>query len=139
MVTYVVDTSVLTRLGQEPVLTRLTAIGTYNCRVTIASVLEMGYTARTAEEHRQIVDTLHSTFTVVITSPWAQEHAVEMQQIMAVGGEHRSARLADLLIAATALQLDATVLHYDHDFDTVAKHTGQPCEWIALPGSLDRS
>lgn len=134
---YVLDTSVLSRLHQQPVLVRISEIGTYNCWVAIPSVLEMGFSARNASEHAKIVDQLNSTFTVVSASPWAQEYAVQMQGSMAVTANHRSARVADLLIAATAMQLDATVLHYDHDFDVVAKETGQRCEWVAPPGSLD--
>ncbi len=32
-------------------------------------------------------------------------------------------KVADLLVAAAAHQADAGVLHYDHDFDTLAQHT----------------
>lgn len=137
MVIYVVDTSVLARLHQKPVLTRVTEIGTHNCRVAIPSVLEMGFSARNFTEHTKITDMLNSTFTVVPASPWTQDYAVQMQSSMAAGGAHRSARVADLLIAATAMQLNATVLHYDRDFDAVAKLTGSRCEWVAPPGSLD--
>lgn len=137
MVSYVADTSVLTRLGQSAVFARLAQIGTYRIRVPAVCVLEMGFTARNEAEHRRIVDMLNSGFTVLTASPWAQEHAIEMQRLLAVSGQHRSARLGDLLVAASALQADATVLHYDRDFDTVARVTGQPCEWVAPAGSLD--
>jgi hypothetical protein len=30
----------------------------------------------------------------------------------------------------------ATVLHYDEDYDRIAKVTGQPVEWVASKGSL---
>ena len=42
----------------------------------------------------------------------------------------------DLVIAATAEAHGATVLHYDADYDRIAKVTGQPTEWIAERGSL---
>ena len=29
------------------------------------------------------------------------------------------------------------MLHYDQDFDKVAKVTGQPCEWVVPAGSID--
>jgi hypothetical protein len=30
-----------------------------------------------------------------------------------------------------------TMLHYDADFDLIASVTGQPCEWVVPPGSVD--
>jgi hypothetical protein len=42
----------------------------------------------------------------------------------------------DLLIAATAELNRLVVLHYDRDFDTVARATGQPAAWVANPGSV---
>ena len=43
----------------------------------------------------------------------------------------------DLLIAAIAALNDAILLHYDKHFDTVARVTGQPMEWLARRGTLD--
>jgi predicted nuclease of predicted toxin-antitoxin system len=42
--------------------------------------------------------------------------------------------LPDLVIAAAAAEHDATVLHYDRDFDLIAAVTGQPTRWIVPPG-----
>jgi hypothetical protein len=50
--------------------------------------------------------------------------------------QHRHFRLPDLIIAATAEEHGATVLHYDADYDRIAAVTGQPAEWIAARGSL---
>lgn len=41
------------------------------------------------------------------------------------------------MIAAVAEVNDATLLHYDRHFDTIARVTGQPMEWLARRGSLD--
>ena len=43
----------------------------------------------------------------------------------------------DLLIAAIAEVNGATLLHYDRQFDTIGRLTGQPIEWLARRGSLD--
>lgn len=45
----------------------------------------------------------------------------------------------DLLLAATAHQHGAGVLHYDRDYDLIAKHTRLDFEsaWIARRGSID--
>ncbi|CAN5734872.1 hypothetical protein BH20ACT2_BH20ACT2_22510 [soil metagenome] len=38
-------------------------------------------------------------------------------------------------MAATALENDATVLHYDRDFDYIAEATGLSARWIIPAGS----
>ena len=51
--------------------------------------------------------------------------------------QHRAVPLPDLLVAACAERAGLTVLHYDADFDRIAAVTGQKCEWVATPGSID--
>jgi predicted nucleic acid-binding protein len=51
-------------------------------------------------------------------------------------GEHRSAGVADLLLAAMAEIEGLTILHYDADFETVARVTGQSTEWVVPRGSV---
>lgn len=138
MVSYVLDTSVVSRLGtQLPVRRRVAEIGYRNCVLPAPVLLELGVTARTGAEHRTMMDRLHTAFAVVAATPWAQERALEVQGKLAERGLHRSARLGDLLIAAVAEQVGATILHYDRDFEVVAGVTGQPCEWVAPGGDLD--
>ncbi|WP_227998201.1 PIN domain-containing protein [Nocardia australiensis] len=60
-----------------------------------------------------------------------------MQQLLTEQGHHRSAGVADLVIAATAEANDLTILHYDRDFETVANATSQPTQWISPPGSIN--
>lgn len=66
----------------------------------------------------------------------AEEVLIELGERQEMG--HRSVRLPDLLIAAAAERAELAVLHYDADFDTIAKVTGQPVEWLAKKGSLKR-
>jgi len=49
----------------------------------------------------------------------------------------RGRTIPHLLIAATAEEQRLTVLHYDQDFDKIAKVTGQPCECVVPAGSID--
>lgn len=51
---------------------------------------------------------------------------------------HRSVKMFDLLIVATAEQTELVVLHYDADFDLIAEVTGQVCEWLSPKGTLHR-
>jgi predicted nucleic acid-binding protein len=66
----------------------------------------------------------------------AMDRALEVHAELARTSQHRHFRLPDLIIAATAELASATVLHYDADYDRIAKITGQPVEWVAQKGSL---
>jgi predicted nucleic acid-binding protein len=66
----------------------------------------------------------------------ALDRAQEVHRELARASQHRRFRLPDLIIAATAELGGATVLHYDADYDKIAKITGQPVEWVAPKGSL---
>lgn len=50
-------------------------------------------------------------------------------------GAHRIP-LVDYLVAASAQELGATVLHYDHDFDTLAEVMEFDSRWLAPAGSM---
>lgn len=66
----------------------------------------------------------------------AMDRAMEIHRELARRSQHRHFRLPDLIIAATAEQAGATVLHYDADYDRIAAVTRQPTEWVAEQGSL---
>lgn len=66
----------------------------------------------------------------------SMDRALEVHRELAKRSQHRGFRLPDLIIAATAELAGLTVLHYDEDYDRIAKITGQPVEWVAPKGSL---
>lgn len=51
-----------------------------------------------------------------------------MQRLLTQVGHHRGPSLPDLLVAAVAEVAGHVVLHVDHDFDDIARITGQPVE-----------
>ena len=57
--------------------------------------------------------------------------------MLAKQGQHRLVSLTDALVAATAEARDLVVLHYDADFELIARHTGQKQQWIIARGSAD--
>ena len=63
--------------------------------------------------------------------------AARIQAALAERSQHRGPTPVDLLIAAVAEVNGATLLHYDRHFDTIARVTGQPMEWLARRGTLD--
>jgi predicted nucleic acid-binding protein len=66
----------------------------------------------------------------------AMDRALEVHRALAARSQHRHFRLPDLIIAAAAELAGATVLHYDEDYERIAKITGQPIEWIVPKGSI---
>ncbi|MFI9582209.1 PIN domain-containing protein [Streptomyces sp. NPDC052236] len=55
-----------------------------------------------------------------------------VQEQLTAKGEHRSAGTVDLLVSAVAEESGLTLLHYDRDFTTIARTTGQPERMIGL-------
>ena len=134
--THLVDTSVLTRLGEptvRAVLEPLAAVG----RVGRSGIsdLEVGYSARSAREWDDLQAAL-GAFDLVEAEPRHMKWARQVQRMLA-GRSQRGRKVPDLLVAAAAEEAGLIVLHYDADFDRIAAVTGQKCEWVAPPGSID--
>jgi hypothetical protein len=134
--THLVDTSVMSRLGSPPVraiIEPLTDAG----RIGRAGItdLEVGYGSRNAREWDQDMDDL-SVFELVETTADHVRRARQVQRLLASRSQ-RGRKIPDLLIAAAAEQAGLTLLHYDADFDLIAKVTGQPCEWVVVAGTID--
>jgi predicted nucleic acid-binding protein len=66
------------------------------------------------------------------------ERALEVQSRLAKQAalHHRSVKIPDLIIAASAEVAEAVLWHYDEDFDRIAAITRQATEWLAPRGSL---
>lgn len=136
---YLVDTSALARLlrnaevraaWEQQITAGLVAV----CPV---DELEFLYTARSVRDRSELASLLGTAFGWVGIPDRTFERAAEVQERLTEKGTHRSAGMADLLIAATAELNALTLMHYDHDFVQIAEVTGQPIAWVAPPGSVD--
>jgi predicted nucleic acid-binding protein len=58
------------------------------------------------------------------------------QRALVEDARHRSVKIPDLIIAAVARRHGATVLHCDHDYDSIAEITNQPARWLVDPDRL---
>lgn len=104
--------------------------------VCLPFLLEAGYSARTAAEHKGLL-------TELLSLPWihideaVEQRALDAQRQLARVGHHRLPPV-DLLIAAVADRHQLGVLHYDHDYDVLAERTELrfQSEWLAPAGSL---
>lgn len=134
--TYLLDTSVLKRLSAPTVRAVVEPLADAG-RLARAGIsdLEVGYSARNAREWDRLVGAL-DIFELVETTA---DHLVRAKQVQRnlASKSQRGRKIPDLLIAAAAEEHRLTVLHYDQDFDKIARITGQPCEWVVPAGSID--
>ncbi|HET7303455.1 MAG TPA: PIN domain nuclease [Segeticoccus sp.] len=95
------------------------------------TVLELGYSARSAEDWSLIMQqSPMSLMPIEYATPHIESRAREVQGLLARRGEHRAPSVPDLLIAATAELTGLVVLHADKDFDAIGNITGQEAEWL---------
>ena len=104
--------------------------------VTIVTELEVGYSAQSLFDYQVTRRTLDQLLQIPV-SLRAEQRAREVQRLLVERGQHRSAGVADLLLAATAEMEGLTLWHYDADFDVIAEVTGQAAEWVVPRGTVD--
>lgn len=98
-------------------------------RICTTTRLEVGYSARSADDHRALLaEPPMASMPVEYLTPKIEDRALELQTMLAERGQHRAPSVPDLLIAATAELTDLTILHLDKDFELIADITGQPVE-----------
>lgn len=104
--------------------------------VCLPFILEAGYSAQSAVDHRQMMSDFAELPTVRITAE-VERLAQQAQRELAEIGHHRLAPV-DVMIAACAHKAEAGVLHYDSDYDILAEktHLVFESEWLAPRGSL---
>ncbi len=95
--------------------------------------LEMLHSARNIQERARVKEQLEAALDRVDTPEDIWERAAEIQEALTEQAQHRSASIPDLIVAATARARGLEILHYDRDFDTIARFTGQPSRWIVPP------
>lgn len=94
--------------------------------------LEMLYSAQSAPDRQELRDGLSASFAWCPIPDGIYRRAHVVQEQLTAKGEHRSAGAIDLLVAAVAEESELTLLHYDRDFETIARTTGQPVRMIDL-------
>jgi len=134
--THLVDTSVLTRLRRQEVRRVVEPLAqTGSLARAGISDLELGFSARSANEWDQISEAL-GAFELIETSADHVRRARHVQRLLAAKHQ-RGRKVPDLLIAAAAEAHELVVLHYDADFDRIARVTGQRTQWVVPAGSVD--
>jgi hypothetical protein len=133
---YLVDTSALVRLDRPAVATVLEPLILDGAVALSTPVfLELLYSAR-ASDYLRLKAAYEAAMMLLPLTPQISARAVEVQAILAQRSQHRTAQASDLLTAACAEANDLTVLHYDMDYDAIAKITEQPAMWVVPAGSV---
>lgn len=132
--TYLLDTSVVTRLAAPAVADRVRALDPVGIGRTLLTDLEVGYSARNAREWDKLIAAIE-LLPLVDVAPSHLVRARQVQRLLA-GRALKGRKIPDLIIAAVAEAANLIVLHYDSDFDHIAVATGQHTEWVVPAGSV---
>lgn len=137
---FIIDNSVWARLStDEAVVAAFEALilahrpsAIMICPPTVA---EYGFSARNGRDHDALMKQLKA-FTECSDAP-NSEQTLSIQNRLWNAGLIRAAGAIDTIIAAYAIVNDATVIHYDRDFEIIASVVPQlKHAWIAPRGSL---
>jgi hypothetical protein len=113
-----------------------TALEQRQIAVCLPFLLEAGYSARGASEHRELLDELLALPLLQIDGQ-IERRAIDAQRQLARVGHHRLPPV-DLIMAAIADHNHIGVLHYDSDYDILAEKTDLdfPSVWLAPRASI---
>jgi predicted nucleic acid-binding protein len=134
---YLADKSALARLHLPAVRAELEPL-IMRALVGICGVteLEMLFSARNIQERSRMKEQLAASLDRVDTPQDIWDQAAEIQEALTEQAQRRSASIPDLIVAATARARGLEILHYDRDFDTIARYTEQAARWIVPPGTV---
>lgn len=102
------------------------------CDLVIVELVRLAPNPRRAEE---LTERLAAFASVPMPgSLWRRVR--RLQQDLAAAGTHRGVSPADLLVAATALEADVELLHYDSDYEAIGAVSPLRHRWLVVRGEL---
>jgi predicted nucleic acid-binding protein len=136
---FLVDKSALARVDRHPAAREaFFALDETGTLATCAIIdLEIGYSARNLAAFESVSANRADLYVDLPVTRAVGRRAREVQRELARRGQHRGPGIPDLIIAACAELHEATVVHYDRDFEMIAGITGQPVRWLVPAGSAD--
>ena len=131
---HLVDKSALVRRFDSEETDALFTTLSFNAELATCEIvtMEMLFSARNLLDYEQLQAEL-GTFVWLATSNSAMQRALDVQHELARRGQHRLS-IPDLMIAATAEEHGAVMLHYDKDYELIGNVTGQPMRWVTQRG-----
>lgn len=138
-VSYLIDTSACNRLFRNSAVERRWAGVLDEGRVGVCEVTELELVRATGgRDERAVLDRyLHEAFGWIPVPERTLTRARQVQNVLVSSGWQQGPGAVDLMVAAAAELSGRMLLHYDADFETIAKVTGQPHCWVAPRGSVD--
>jgi len=134
---YLADTSALARLRHPPVAEVLGPLIEAGLVATCGVIeFELAWATRTAAAFDELRADRDLGYEWLATHHEDWRRALEVQAVLWRSGQMRSVGLPDLLVAAVAERERVTVLHYDADYEIIAKVTGQAIRWVVPRGSV---
>lgn len=134
---YLADTSALARLHHPVVAAVLAPLIEAGVVATCGVIeFELGWATRSGTELDQLRADRDAGYEWLATHDEDWRRALAVQAFLWRSGQVRAVGLPDLLIAAVAERERVTVLHYDGDYDFIAKITGQPTQWVVARGTV---
>jgi predicted nucleic acid-binding protein len=137
LATFLADKSALTRRDTRPEVREALEPLLLSGEVTTCGIvdLELLYSATGRSTYRALSEALQGMPRTPVDDACVGR-ALEVQAMLAERSQHRAVPLPDLLVAACAERAGLAVLHYDADFERIAKLTGQRTQWIVPRGSV---
>jgi predicted nucleic acid-binding protein len=134
---YLADTSALARLRRRPVAAVLGPMVEAGLVATCGVIeFELGWATRSGEEFDELRADRDAGYEWLPTHDEDWRRALDVQGTLWRRGQVRAVGFPDLLIAAVAERERVTVLHYDSDYELIARVTGQPMAWIVPRGDV---
>jgi predicted nucleic acid-binding protein len=135
--THLADTSALARLRLPQVQAVLGPLIEAGLVATCGLIeFELGWATRSAAEWDRVRADRDVGYEWLATHDEDWRRALDLRGALWRAGQMRAVGLPDLLIAAVAERERVTVVHYDGDYDLIAKITGQPAQWVVPPGTV---
>ncbi len=102
------------------------------------TLLEMRYSARDSEAFALTARRLDALPHAPLSGESATAAVAAQAELAATAGISHRVKPVDLLIASVAETRGLGVLHYDRDYDTIARHTSLAFDsiWVAPRGSM---
>jgi len=134
---HLADTSALARLRHEPVAAALGPMIEAGLIATCGVIeFELGWATRSSTEFDELRADRDAGYEWLPAHDEDWRRALGVQAALWRSGQVRAVGFPDLLIAAVAERERVTVLHYDGDYDLIAKVTGQSVQWVVPRGTV---
>jgi hypothetical protein len=115
----------------------------FNAQVTVGRVLvcdlvvlELIRLTPNESRAREVTARLDA-FESVAMGPQLWKRARELQTLLSANGDHRRVPSVDLLIGVAAEQAGVPLVHYDRDYERLARVSGLQQRWLVPDGALE--